>query len=67
MSKYSLFADRIEDVKSFLTMLSCVLPQSADMVISEILERYGTYENYMEKEYGFDEEKLTRLRDLYLE
>ena len=37
------------------------------MLISEILEKYGTYEKYMEAEYGFDEEKLTRFRDMYLE
>ena len=48
-------------------MVGGVLPQSADMMMAEILEKYGTYENYMEQEYGFDEEKLTRLRDLYLE
>ena len=35
--------------------------------MSEILEKYGTYERYMEKEYGFGEEKLRKLRDMYLE
>ena len=50
-----------------LTMIEGVLPESADMLMSEILEKYGTYECYMEKEYGFDEEKLKKLRDMYLE
>ena len=67
MAKYSFLADQVGDVKSFLTMIEGVLPQSADMLISEILEKYGTYEKYMEAEYGFDEEKLTRFRDMYLE
>ena len=53
--------------RSFLTMIGGVLPESADMMISEILERYGTYENFMEKEYGFDGEKLRKFRDMYLE
>ena len=48
-------------------MIGGVLPESADMMMSEILERYGTYENYMEQEYGFDEEALARFRDMYLE
>jgi hypothetical protein len=48
-------------------MVGGVLPQSADMLISEILERYGTFENYMEKEYGFDNATLKKFRDMYLE
>lgn len=55
------------NVTSFLTMIEGVLPESADMMISEILEKYGTYENYMEQEYGFDEKTLNKFRDLYLE
>ena len=57
----------LSDAKSFLTMIEGVLPESADMLMSEILEKYGTYENYMKEEYGFDEMKLALLRDLYLE
>ena len=67
IERYNVSFDITNNVKSFLTMVGGVLPQSADMMITEILEKYGTYENYMEQEYGFDEEKLTRLRDLYLE
>ena len=67
IERYNVSFDITNNVKSFLTMVGGVLPQSADMMITEILEKYGTYENYMEHEYGFDEEKLTRLRDLYLE
>ena len=67
IERYNVSFDITNNVKSFLTMVGGVLPQSADMMITEILEKYGTYENYMEQEYGFDEEKLTRLRVLYLE
>ena len=67
MEKYKFLTDSLDNARSFLTMVGGVLPQSADMMMSEILEKYGTYENYMEQEYGFDEEKLTKLRDMYLE
>ena len=67
MEKYNIRTDRVNNPSSFLTMVGGVLPQSADMMMSEILEKYGTYENYMAKEYDFDEEKITRLRDMYLE
>ena len=67
IERYNISFDFTNNVKSFLTMVGGVLPQSADMMMTEILEKYGTYENYMEQEYGFDEEKLTRLKDLYLE
>lgn len=67
MEKYNIRTDRVNNPRSFLTMVGGVLPQSADMMMSEILEKYGSYENYMEQEYDFDEEKLTKLRDMYLE
>ncbi|MEE3378365.1 MAG: tyrosine-protein phosphatase, partial [Lachnospiraceae bacterium] len=67
MKKYEVFASRSDNARSFFTMIGGVLPESADMMMSEILERYGTYENYMEQEYGFDEEILARFRDMYLE
>lgn len=67
MKKYEILSSRSDNARSFLTMIGGVLPESADMMMSEILERYGTYENYMEKEYGFDEEKLKKLKDMYLE
>lgn len=67
MKKYEVFASRSDNARSLFTMIGGVLPESADMMMSEILERYGTYENYMEREYGFDEEILARFRDMYLE
>jgi protein-tyrosine phosphatase len=67
MERFKFLTGRLGNARSFLTMIEGVLPQSADMVISEILERYGTFENYMEKEYGFDKDTLKKFRDMYLE
>ena len=66
MNKYRALSSRFRSAHSFLTMVEGVLSESADMMISEILERYGTYENYMEAEYGFDSWKLQKFRDFYL-
>ena len=55
------------EARSLLTMIEGVLPESADMMMTEIKERYGTYENFMEKEYGLDEVKLRTFRNMYLE
>ena len=67
MKKYHAVSSRLESARSILTMVGGVLPGSADMLMSEILERYGTYEDFMHKEYGFDREKLEKFRDMYLE
>ena len=63
----SALSSRSDIAHSFLTMIEGVLSESADMMMSEILEKYGTYDHYMKREYGFDEEQLTRFRDMYLE
>lgn len=66
MHKYRTLSSMSGNAQSFLTMIEGVLSESADMTMSEILERYGTYENYMEIEYGFDSWKLRKFRDFYL-
>ena len=66
MDKYRALSSRSDIAHSFLTMIEGVLSESADMMMSEILERYGTYENYMEAEYGFDSSKLNKFREYYL-
>lgn len=66
MNKYRALSSRFSSAHSLLKMVEGVLSESADMTISEILERYGTYENYMDAEYGFDSLKLQKLRDFYL-
>ncbi len=67
MKKHEIFSLRFDSARSLLTMIGGVLPESADMMTSEITERYGTFEKYMELEYGFDEEKMKKFRDMYLE
>ena len=67
MKEYRIISGRSGNARSFLTMLRGVLPEAADMMMSEILERYETYENFMDKEYGFDTDKLEKFRSMYLE
>ena len=67
MERFNMLSSRLSNARSLFTMIEGVLPESADMVMSEIRERYGTYEDYMEKEYGFDRERLKKFRDMYLE
>ena len=67
MNQYDFVSSWMAEARSLLTMIEGVLPESADMMMTEIKERYGTYENFMEKEYGLDEVKLRKFRDMYLE
>jgi hypothetical protein len=46
-------------------MFEGVLPESADMMMTEILEKYGSYDVFMEREYGLDQNKLIKLRAMY--
>ena len=67
MKQYDFVSSWMAEARSLLTMIEGVLPESADMMMTEIKERYGTYENFMEKEYGLDEMKLRTFRNMYLE
>ena len=67
MKQYDFVSSWMAEARSLLTMIEGVLPESADMMMTEIKERYGTYENFMDKEYGLDEVKLRKFRDMYLE
>ena len=40
---------------------------NAECTLDAILERYGTFETYFEKEFGLGRERLKALRDKYLE
>ena len=55
------------ELKRLITIQDGVLEETYDTVIQSILERYGDTDSYLEKEYGLDEEKRRKLRDLYLE
>ncbi|MBR3356682.1 MAG: tyrosine-protein phosphatase [Solobacterium sp.] len=56
-----------ENIKTAILAAEGVLPEAVHMILAEILERYGTYENFLLQEYDLTEEDLTKLRDLYLE
>ena len=55
------------ELAKLITLMDGVLDQTFDTVMDCILERYGSYESYLEEEFDLDEEELKRLRDLYLE
>ncbi len=44
-----------------------VLPESANMFLAEIQERYDNYETFFEREYRLKPADLDKLRDMYLE
>ena len=59
---------RISDnVKTATLAVEGVLPEAVHMILAEILERHGTYENFLLEEYGLSETDLAKLRNLYLE
>lgn len=43
IKQYEYVSSWMGEAKSLLTMIEGVLPESADMMMTEILERYGTY------------------------
>ena len=65
MKKFQLISDLSSSARSLITMFEGVLPESADMMMTEILEKYGSYDVFMEREYGLDENKLIKLRAMY--
>lgn len=44
-----------------------VLPRFINASLEAIESRYGSCENYLEKEYGLDQKRLNALRERYLE
>ena len=56
-----------ENVRTAVMAVEGVLPEEVHMILAEILERYGTYENFLFHEYDLKEEDLKQLRDFYLE
>ena len=65
MKKFQLISDLSSSARSLITMFEGVLPESADMMMTEILEKYGSYDVFMEREYGMDQNKLIKLRAMY--
>lgn len=67
---YEEYADHIaaDPLAEKLTMLeNGVLLETAEMVLDSFIERYGSYEAYLEAEYGLAPARIEALRDRYLE
>ena len=63
VSTDSLPPEAMEAVKS----LSGVQRKSLEEVFDKIIEKYGTMDNYFEREFGINAEKRKQLMDMYLE
>ena len=56
-----------DNYKTMVMATKGVIPESVHMLLEEIKEKYETYENFFDKEYGMNGSALVRLRDMYLE
>ena len=54
------------ELKKLIMIQDGVAEETFDTVMNSILQRYGNFDTYLEKEYGLDEEKRRELRDFYL-
>lgn len=62
--------DETKDHPELITLVTRqegVVPETFDTVMDSILDKYGTYDNYLEKEYNLDLLKLNKIRDKYTE
>ena len=55
-----------DNVRTAILAVEGVLPEAVHMILAEIRERYGTYENFLLHEYALQKEDLEKLRNLYL-
>ena len=55
-----------ERMHAALRPLYYVKPEYLQLTLDHILECYGTFENYFEKEYGIDEKMRHQIRAWYL-
>lgn len=67
MNKLWVLPDLSDNVRTAVMAVEGVIPESVHMILAEILERYGSYENFLRHEYDLTAEDLQRLRDIYLE
>ncbi|WP_350454644.1 tyrosine-protein phosphatase [Slackia heliotrinireducens] len=58
---------KVDVVEKLIRASEGVLPHFGERVLSEIRQEYGSYQEFLNKELGLDEERLTALRDRYLE
>lgn len=67
MNSTRLLSSRSENFRTAVTAVEGVIPEAVHMILAEILERYGTYENFLFHEYDLNETDLADLRNYYLE
>jgi len=56
-----------EEYKEYADLLLYVNESNIRLTIDKIKERYATYDEYLEKEYGINEEKRSILKSVYCE
>ena len=59
--------DKEPELYELTTMLYGVSENNFDVAMQSVYEKYETREEYLEKEFNLDKDKLQRLRDLYTE
>ncbi len=64
---HKFWAKHSDHAATLMEILTGVIPESADMLLTEIPERYGSFEAFFEKEYGIDASMLREIREFYLE
>ncbi len=55
------------ELRDLITIQDGVLQKTYETVMASILKKYASYGEYLEEEYGLDEDKLKALRDAYLQ
>ena len=55
-----------EDSKAIFKVIMDVRKEYIENALNAINERYGSIDEYLEKEYGFNKEKRARLQQNYL-
>ncbi len=67
MKKYRWLVKHSSMARYRFTAGAGVSRMVADQMIDLVIQKYGTFENYMEQEYGMDRTRLERFRNLYLD
>ena len=67
LKKVESIAVNNPEINELITLQDGVEEKTIDIVMASILEKYGSYEAYLEAEYGLDESKRQLLRNKYLD
>lgn len=55
------------EMETALVAYEGVMEEAVDIVINTILSRYGSFDEYLEQEYGLDDMAIQKLQEMYLE